>query len=423
MAEEYQRSGATPRPRSSRSGTGRTNSASGSQSGAQRQNSRAPAPRRRRSRAARVSGALLYVLFVIGISAILATVAWIWANDVLALNKEPLTAVVTLDDAAFTTEEVEVQTENEDGTVTVSTETVKVADLDYVADVLKENGLIEYKTLFKLFATFTHSVDGISPGTYELDTDMDYRALLTNLGRNSATRQVVEVTIPEGYTIDQTFALLEENGVSTVEELQDTAANYDYKFIWLQNVIPLGDYHRLEGYLFPDTYEFYAGEDPVYAINKMLANFERRMEDYFQQIADQGQTLREIVNVAAMIERETDGQDQTTIASVIYNRLNNNDGGTYGYLQIDATIQYALPEHKETLTDEDKAIDSPYNTYLYPGLPAGPICNPGMASLYAAMNPESTSYYYYALGDDGVHHFFRTYSEQQNFIASQERYQ
>ena len=155
----------------------------------------------------------------------------------------------------------------------------------------------------------------------------------------------------------------------------------------------------------------------------MLANFERKMEDYFQQIANQGQTLREIVNIASMIEKETDGTDQTTIASVIFNRLNNNSGGTYGYLQIDATIQYVLPERKENLSDADKEIDSRYNTYKYPGLPEGPICNPGMAALYAAMNPESTSYYYYALGDDNVHHFFKTYNEQQAFIATQERYQ
>lgn len=361
-----------------------------------RADGRSAAPRKkRRHRRSGAAWALLYVVFVIGISALLASLGWMWAGDVLALNKDEHTAVITVSEG---------ETFHE------------------VTNELHENGIIEYKWLFNLFATVTKGKEKLVPGMYELNTEMDYRAIIANLGSKSVSRVEISVTIPEGYTVMQIFKLLEEKGVSTVDKLTEQAASYNYKFSFLQE-IPLGDYRRLEGYLFPDTYEFYAGEDPVYAINKMLANFERRMEDYFQQIADQGQTLREIVNVAAMIERETDGQDQTTIASVIYNRLNNNDGGTYGYLQIDATIQYALPEHKETLNDEDKAIDSPYNTYLYPGLPAGPICNPGMASLYAAMNPESTSYYYYALGDDGVHHFFRTYSEQQNFIASQERYQ
>ena len=353
-----------------------------------------PAPARRRNGGA--SFALLYVIFVIGISALLACIGWVAANDVLALNKPEKTATIT------------IREEDSFGDVVT---------------MLKENDLIEYKSLFKLFAAFTGGRDKIVAGTFTLNSDMDYRALISGMSANSATKATVKVTIPEGYSIDQIFALLKEKSVvSDTAKLEDEAANHDYAFSFLQD-LPLGDYHRLEGYLFPDTYDFYAGEDPKYVINKMLANFERKMEDYFQQIANQGQTLREIVNIASMIEKETDGTDQTTIASVIFNRLNNNSGGTYGYLQIDATIQYVLPERKENLSDADKEIDSRYNTYKYPGLPEGPICNPGMAALYAAMNPESTSYYYYALGDDNVHHFFKTYNEQQAFIATQERYQ
>lgn len=121
-----------------------------------------------------------------------------------------------------------------------------------------------------------------------------------------------------------------------------------------------------------------------------------------------------------MIEKETDGNDRADIASVIYNRLNNPSGGTQGYLQIDATLAYI--NGGKVPTEADKSIDSPYNTYLYKGLPAGPISNPGLESIKAAMNPNSTSYYYYALGDDGVHHFFKTLREQQNFIATQELY-
>ena len=121
-----------------------------------------------------------------------------------------------------------------------------------------------------------------------------------------------------------------------------------------------------------------------------------------------------------MIERETTGEDRTDIASVIYNRLSNQDGGTMGFLQIDATLVY-INGGKEP-TEADKAIDSPYNTYKYQGLPPGPIANPGMEAIKAAMNPESTNYYYYALGDDGSHHFFRTLQEQQSFIATQELY-
>ena len=339
------------------------------------------------------SFALLYVVFVIGISALLACVGWIAANDVLALNKEPNTVTVTIS---------------------------KDDSFSDVTDMLKENGLIEYKALFNLFATFTGGKDDVVAGTFTLNTDMDYRALLNGMSANSATKATIRVTIPEGYTLDQIFALLEERGVASVEELQDMAANHDYAFSFLQD-LPLGDYHRLEGYLYPDTYEFTTPERPLYVINKMLVQFDAQLKDEMrQEIWDSGRSIHEIVIVASMIEKETDGSDRADIASVIYNRLNNPGAGTQGYLQIDATLAYI--NGGKVPTEADKSIDSPYNTYLYKGLPAGPISNPGLESLKAAMNPNSTSYYYYALGDDGVHHFFKTLKEQQNFTATQELY-
>ena len=365
---------------------------------------------------AQFAGATLYVLLIIAVSAVLAMVAWSWAGDVLALNKDPVTAVIDLPAEVFTEETVQVETTNDDGTVTVTEKTVKHADLDYVADVLEENGLIEYKFLFKLFAKFTGADTELSVGSYELDSDMDYSALCTNMGKNSSTKQTVKVTIPEGYNIDQIFALLEEKGVATVEDLQDMAANHDYKFEWLVPLeIALGDYHRLEGFLFPDTYEFYIGHDPLYVINKMLQRFDSKIMEYLETVNAGNYDLYEIVTIASLIEKETDGTDQATIASVIYNRLENNAGGTYGYLQIDATLAYinggGVP------TEEDKSIDSPYNTYLYTGLPAGPIACPGMEALYAAISPAKTGYYYYVLNPEtGLHEYSKTYSEHQKLV-------
>lgn len=342
-----------------------------------------------------ISFAILYVVFVIGISALLACVGWIAANDVLALNKEPKTVTLTI--------------KEEDS-------------FGDVADMLKENGLIEYKSLFTLFAAFTGGRDDVVAGTFTLDTDMDYRALLNGMSANSATKATIRVTIPEGYTVDQIFSLLEERGVASVEDLQDMAANHDYAFSFLQD-IELGDYHRLEGYLYPDTYEFTTPQNPLYVINRMLVRFDEQVtDDMRQEIWDSGRTIHEIITVASMIEKETDGTDQATIASVIYNRLNNpnSSAGTNGYLQIDATLSYI--NGGQVPTDADRSIDSPYNTYLYPGLPPGPIANPGLESIQAAMDPADTSYYYYVLGDDNLHHFFRTYPEMQNFMATQERY-
>lgn len=350
------------------------------------------APSRRRRRR---MNPLLYVLIVAAVSAVLAGIAWMLAGDVLALNKEPLTAVITV--------------ENDDS----------ISD---VANNLKEHGLIEYKSLFRFFCSFTkvEKKDKISPGTYELNTDMDYNALVNAMSSSSGSRLTVSVTIPEGYTLDQIFALLEQKGVSTVDLLQDVAANYDFKFSFLKGVLPLGDYHRLEGYLFPDTYEFYMGggeSEAVQVLNKMIVRFDQQFpDDLRQQAADMGYSIHDIVTIASLIEKETDGTDRAKIASVIYNRLDHPEYETVGYLQIDASIAYVTGQ---AVTQADyQNVDSPYNTYRNKGLPPGPIANPGMASLNAALNPENTNYYYYVVGSDNLHHFFHSKAEFDAYKAS-----
>lgn len=353
---------------------------------------RRPAPqRRRRNKRSPLSNSMLYIVMVCAVSIVLAAVGWSLANDMLALNKDKVTATIVVDD------------ENDFGSV---------------VDQLKDNDIIKYKGLFRLFSALSGGSDKIAQGSYLVDTDMDYRAILNSLGSGSSSRVEVSVTIQEGLTVRQIFELLENEGVSTVEKLNDMAANHDYAFSFLED-IPLGDPNRLEGYLFPDTYNFYMGEDPKYVINKMLVNFDSKVDDSMRQkIADKGYTIQELLTVASMIEKETDGTDRTTIASVIYNRLNNPGAGTAGYLQVDATIQYVLPEGEIVSEEDYQTVNSPYNTYLNKGLPPGPIANPGLESIMAALNPESTNYYYYALGDDGVHHFFTSYSEHQAFLNS-----
>lgn len=371
--------------------------------------------RRRGNNGLAAASAVLYVVAVIGVSLALAAIAWVCAGDVLALNKDFHTAIVTLPEDAFTSETVTTQSENENGETETETQTVYRADIGKVADLLKENGLIEYKPLFKLFAAVTGASGKMFPGTYELTTDMDYRAIISSMSAGSASRSEISITIPEGYSMDQIFALLEEKGVATVSELTETAANHDYKFDFLEGV-PLGDAHRLEGYLFPDTYRFYIGEDPLYAINKMLVNFTVMVpKETRQELADEGRDLGDIITIASLIEKETDGTDQALIASVIYNRL-ENPSVTDGLLQIDATLVYL--NGGNVPTEADKSIDSPYNTYLYKGLPPGPIANPGSEAIWAAMNPKETNYYYYALGTDNLHHYSRTYEEHQAFLAT-----
>ncbi len=399
MAQEYESSGRrtqgrrhTP-SRLEQSGGRRTQHPAGERNSSS--GSRTP----RRSKKRRSSfGPLLYVIFVIGISALLAAVGWITANDLLALNKPEHSAVITLEEGDTVGE---------------------------VADLLEENGLIEYKWLFTLFASFTH-VDDVSPnskltpGTYELNTSMDYNALINSMGRGSSNRKQTEVTITEGMTLDQIFQALEDAGVAKVEDLQDVAANHAFNYSFLKD-LPTGDYHRLEGYLFPDTYQFYMGGDVLQILNRMILRFDELFTDEMRQDAEKsGYTVGEIVIIASLIEKETDGTDQALISSVIHNRLENPGASTAGYLNIDAALAYI--NGGKAPTAADKEIDSPYNTYKYKGLPPTAIANPGIDAIKAAIYPDSTNYYYYALGDDGTHSFFRTLREQQNFIASQDRY-
>lgn len=347
--------------------------------------------RRRRKR----MNPVLYVMLVVASAALLAGLGWMWASDVLALNKASATAVITV--------------ENEDS-------------LNDVASALKKNGLIEYKPLFQLFCALTgvEKKDKITPGTYELNTDMDYNALVNAMSSRSGSRMTASLTIPEGYTLDQIFRLLDDKGVASEEQLQSVAANYDFNYSFLRDVLPLGDYHRLEGYLFPDTYEFYMGggeSEVVQILNKMILRFDQQFTDELRQkAADMGYSVHEMVTIASLIEKETDGADQAKIASVIYNRLNNPGYETVGLLQIDAAIAYVTGR---TVTQSDyQSVDSPYNTYLNKGLPPGPIASPGMTALNAALSPESTRYYYYVVGDDHLHHFFRTSAEFEAYKAT-----
>ena len=357
-----------------------------------------PPQRKRRRRRRRMNPflfLLLHVIFVALASALLGCAGWLLFSDFCSFNRSGTTPVETV---------VEV----------VADDTV-----DTVAEKLKDAGLIEYTWFFKLYANITGAEEKIGMGTHALNTDMDYHALV--LGMRSAagnmTAETVQVTIPEGYTVAQTIAVLAKNGANTEEALTAAAqtAQFDYDFIDNESQ----DISRLEGYLFPDTYEFYVNEKPENALNRLIKNFNGKIADErLEEWSAKGYTLQQIVTVASLIERETDGSDQSNIASVIYNRLEGSGGGTNGLLQIDASLLYGLPGHEGAITQEDLRTDTPYNLYLHKGLPPTPIANPGLAAITAALEPAETDYYYYALGKDNKHHYFTTLSEHTNFVNS-----
>lgn len=352
---------------------------------------------------------LLYVCSVLAASVLLAVVGWRLADDVLALTKPDEAVTITVPENAT------------------------IAD---VSHTLKEQGLIEYEWLFRFYCLYSHAEQKVQPGTYELNCLYDYHALVNGMTPNTGVRATTEVTIPEGYECEDIFALLQEAGVCTVQELEQAAATYEFDYEFLQE-LPYGEKNRLEGYLFPDTYQFYVNDKPENVLGKFLRNFESKITDEMyealdalnemleahmragsfteQEIAAGRLTFHDVITVASLVEKETaKTSESASIASVIYNRLCSK---LYPCLQIDATIQYALEERKEVLSNADKAILSPYNTYTNAGLPAGPIANPGINSIRAALYPADTEYYFYALGETGVHKFSKTYYEHQDFLA------
>ncbi len=352
---------------------------------------------------------IVYMLVVLGLSLALAVAMWFAADDVLALTKADNVITVTIQDGDT---------------------------LEDVAQNLKDHGLVRYKFLFILYGKFSHAEEKFSAGTFELNQLFDYHALVNGLASSSEARKTVTLTFPEGYSCDQMFSMLADNDVCSLEDLEDTAANYEFDFDFLQN-LSYGDSNRLEGYLFPDTYDFYVDDNPVRVINKMLANFDSKFTETMQadidtlnesirarmetegsfsdeEIDNAMMDVRKILTVASLIEKEAGSdQERSLISSVIYNRLNTR---VHELLQIDATVEYALGEHKTELTANDLAVDNPYNTYKNKGLPPGPIANPGLASIMAAIHPDNTDYYFYALNDTGTHNFFETYMDQQDFL-------
>ena len=357
---------------------------------------------------------ILYVVIVAVVSVGAGYAAWACATDVLAFGRSSDTIQVTVPENA---------------------------SLDAIADMLHDNGLIQYPWLFKLYCKFTHSAGRMDAGTYELAYNYDYHALVSGMTESGGTRTTVRVMLPEGATCAQIFALLEKNEVCTAEKLGESAANTHFDY-WFLEDIPYGETNRLEGFLFPDTYDFYVNDDPDRVLEKLLSNFNRKFSDdasaqletlntalaerwtakgYDESyIEAHRMTIYDLVTVASMIEKESinDDAERKNIASVLYNRMNNSNGETAGFLQVDATIDYALKLQGKDHSSFTTSLDSPYNTYLHKGLPAGPICSPSLSSIKAAIYPNQTDYYFYALGKDGVHHFFKTYAEHLNFINS-----
>lgn len=333
-----------------------------------------PRKRRRRRIPQRIyrRGRLSAFFYVTGTLAVCVAIAFFFLsafNDVLAFSKPNQVIEVTIP---------------------------KGADTAKIASILKEEGLIKYDGLFKYISEFEKIYEGkYASGQHVLNTNMSYTSMMAAMQEKEKARETVTVTIPEGLPLNKIADLLEENGVCDAEEFVEKANSNNFGFDFEEDIPNSSKiFYRLEGYLFPDTYEFYKDDTALNVIRKLLQNFDSKITPEMESLMrKQGLTLHETLTLASIVQAEATGDEMGKVASVYWNRL--NDKLTFPLLQADPTRDYANEQILTHLGDRDKSAADYYNTYVSPGLPPGPINNPGTEAIMAVLKPEDTPYYYF----------------------------
>lgn len=286
----------------------------------------------------------------------------------------------------------------------VTVEIPQGAGASIIGKVLQENGVIGNALVFRLY-TYGKFYD-FQYGTFTLDPSDGYAALIEDLQQMQARRDTVTLTVPEGTEVREIVDMLVELELGSKEEIKQIINTYEFDFPLLSQM-PTNTEYRLEGYLFPDTYQIYKDateENIVSIIQRMLDNFQSKTSDLQTQASGD---FQDIIILASIIEREGQkAEELPLVSSVFHNRINQGIK-----LESCATVQYILEERKPVLSWADTEIDNPYNTYMYQGLTPGPIANPGLAAIEAAMNPATSDYLFFVANNDGSHLFGRTYQE------------
>ncbi len=285
----------------------------------------------------------------------------------------------------------------------------KGASLREIGDTLQGEDLIASSPFFVFYAELTGAERQIKAGSYRLSNNLSMKEILERIVGGDVLRY--RVVIPEGYTTEQIGKLLVSKGIVTSAgfEAALNTENLDYPF--LQDA-PAGP-KRLDGFLFPATYDLMADFTPTEILDLMLKRFNAALTPDLQARArEQGLSVRQVVILASIVEGEAKlDSERPIIASVFLDRLKLGMR-----LESCATVEYVLGTHKDKLTDQDVRTPSPYNTYLHGGLPPGPICSPGLASIEAVLYPAKTNYLYFVAKGDGSHVFSTTFAE--HLIAS-----
>ncbi|GAB6149774.1 endolytic transglycosylase MltG [Clostridium novyi] len=292
----------------------------------------------------------------------------------------------------------------------ISVVVAKGDSLSNVINKLHKEGYIKRPDVIKLYINIRRIDTTIKQGKYNINTNISIDRFIKILNQGFDD-EIVKVTIPEGYNIEDIGKLLEDKGIIKKEQFIKSCKNYKLPQYVKQNK---NTKYSLEGYLFPDTYRLKKGVSGNEIIKDMLEQFKLVIND-IEKKNNKINNLHEILTKASIIEKEARSEeDRFKISSVIDNRIQKQMK-----LQVDATVLYSLGEHKKRLYYKDLNINSPYNTYKVKGLPPGPICNPGKPSIIAALKPQKTDYLYYVLENNKGHYFTKDYKD---FLMAKERY-
>ncbi len=287
-----------------------------------------------------------------------------------------------------------------------------------VVQMLEEKNIIDNSFLFKLNTKiFYGDMDVVKKGTYFLSNKMDFKEINRVLSNIDDRNNVITVTIREGLTLKEIGEVLESKGFDSKEEFLKIVNSTKFDKWFLDGEEVRTNY--LEGFLFPDTYNFYEGASSESIINRMLNRFsEIYTEDLKIKAKEKELSTREVLTIASIIEKEIRVPEERELASsVIYNRLKQDIS-----LQMCSTVLYVLDVRKEVLSLEDLEVESEYNTYKNKGLPPTPISNAGLASIEAALNPKDTDYLYFVVENEivGSHYFTNDYTD---FLNAKIRYE
>lgn len=282
-----------------------------------------------------------------------------------------------------------------------------------IADILKKDGVINNTLAFRIFVR-QNKIGGFQAGTYTVNPSQGYEEIIAVLRDSDQNKNNVTVTIPEGLTIQQIADVLNQKGVCSQQDFLNAldAGGYDLSIDMALPNDP-SRYYRYEGYLFPDTYTFLKNSSGKTAVQKMIANFNAKASkaSVISLAKQQGMNVDQIVTLASIIQKEAASQAvMADVSSTFYNRLRVGVNGKK-LLQSDATVLYAKRDLTAVLHSTDAALDSHYNTYRYEGLPPGPICNPGLDAINAALNPSTTNYLYFVSDANGKYYFAATFAD------------